>query len=131
MIQRRVGTELAGMVQLLGARRGRDDVRAERLCDREARGRDAAADAPDEHPLVLAQVRLRRQHAIGGFEHERERRRRLEVEPGRQRVDLRARDGDQLGVRAVGVLADHRDPAVAVIQARVDHDRVAGSEAVS
>ena len=45
-------------------------------------------------------------------------------------MDVRRRHRDQLGVRAVAVLADHVDRAVAGLDAGVDHDRPAGLEAV-
>jgi len=49
-----VGAELLRALELFVARRRDDDTRPERLGDRERRGRDAAADAPGEHPLALA-----------------------------------------------------------------------------
>ena len=77
------------------------------------------------------QVRLGREHAIRGLEDERKGGGRFEVEPVRNRVDLGAGDRDQLGVRAVRVLADHGDRAVAVVEARVDHDPVALPKAIA
>ena len=44
-------------------------------------------------------------------------------------VDVRRGHGDQLGVRAVAVLADHVDPAAARLDAGVEDDALAGLEA--
>src|SRR5215831_12411964 len=113
------------MRELVVGRRGDHGPRAERLHDRERRRRDAAADAPDQHPLVGPERGLRHEHPPGRLEDERERGRLLERERVRNRVDVLLRHRDQLGVRAVPVLADDRDP-VAVLEARVDHDALAG-----
>src|SRR5919201_1006190 len=61
---------------------------------------------------------------MGGLEDERERGRLLERELVRERVDVRLRDGDQLGMSPVHVLADDGD-RVAVLEPRVDDDALA------
>jgi hypothetical protein len=62
---------------------------------------------------------------VGGLEHEREGGRLLERDLVRQRVDVRLRDGHQLRMCAVHVLADHGD-LLAVLDPGVDHDALAG-----
>src|SRR5207247_11072809 len=52
----RVGAELACPRELLVARRCHQRVRAERLRDRQARGGDAAADAPEQDPFALREA---------------------------------------------------------------------------
>ena len=56
VVHRRVGAELARAFELLVGRRRDDGARAERLRDREGRRGDAAADPPDQHPLVGLQA---------------------------------------------------------------------------
>src|SRR5206468_6725383 len=123
------GAELARAAELLVARRRDDRLRAERLRNREAGGRDAAPDAPEENPLVRLEPRARDEHAVRRLEDERERRRLLEREPCRDGIDVRRRNGDQLGVRAVAVLADHVDRPVVGLHAGVDDDAVPTLEA--
>ena len=89
-----------------GARRGDDRPGAEPVRDRERRRRDAAADAPDQHPLVRLEARLRDEHPVGGLEDEREGGSLLEAEAGRNGVHRAPRHRDQLGVGAVAVLAE-------------------------
>ena len=55
----------------------------------------------------------------------------LEVDGVGKGIDLRSGNRDQLGVRAVGMLADDGDLAVAEIVTRVDDDPVARCETVS
>src|SRR5581483_6764724 len=109
VVDDRVGAELAGTLELRVARRGHDHPRAERLRDRERGRRDAAADAPREHPLAGLEARARDEHPVGRLEHERECRGLLERQAAGDRVDVRRRHRDQLGVRAVAVVADHVD----------------------
>ena len=98
-------------------------VRAPSACAIRKRGRrNAAADAPDEHPLARLQARARDEHPVRRLEDERERGRLLERDAVAQRVDVRRRDRRQLGVDALRVLADHVD-RVAVLDPGVDHDR--------
>ena len=129
MVDRRVRAQLPGALELRLARGGHEHARAERLRDRERRGGDAAADAPGEHPLAFAQAGARHEHPVRGLEDEREGRRVLEAQPLGDGVDVRRRHGDQLGVRAVAVLADHVDPAAARLDAGVEDDPLAGLEA--
>ena len=72
VVHDRVGAELARPLELLVARRGRDHAAAESLREHERRRGDAAAGAPDEHPLALLEFRARDQHPVGGLEDERE-----------------------------------------------------------
>ena len=102
---------------------------AEGLRDLERRGRDAAADAPYEHPLAFTEAGLRHEHPVGRLEHEREGGRLLERDVVGKEIDVRGRHGDQLGVRPVGVLADHGHAAV-VHDAGVDDDALPGLEAL-
>jgi hypothetical protein len=120
---------LTARSELLVARRRDDRARAERSCDLEGCECDAAADAPDENPLVLFQGRLRNEHAVRGLEGERERSCLLERERVVERIQLGSRNSLELAVRAVGVLADHRDPPV-VRDAWVHDDALADVEAV-
>jgi hypothetical protein len=129
VVHRRVGAELARTSELRVARGGHDHAGPERLGDRERSGRDTAADPPREHPLALLQAGARHEHPVGGLEDERKRRRLLEAQAVGDRVDVRRRHGDQLGVRAVSVLADHVDPAVADLDPGIDDDGGAGLEA--
>ena len=129
MIDRHVGAELPRPRELVVARRRHDRPRAERLRDREARRRDAAADSPQQHPLALEQVRARDEHPVRGLEHERERGRLLEGEIAGNGVDVRRGHGDQLRVRAVAVLADHVDRPVRSLDAGVEHDALSRLEA--
>jgi hypothetical protein len=128
VVHGRVGAEPAGALELRVARRGDDHARAEHLGDRERRGRDAAADAPCEHPLALAQARPRHEHPVGRRKDEREGGRLLEAQAVGDGVDVRRRDGDQLRVRAVPVLPDHVDAPVARLDPGVDDDALAGLE---
>ena len=122
MVHGRVGPQLARALELRVARGGHEDARPERLRDRERRGGDAAADAPGEYPLALAQAGARHEHPVRGLEDEREGRRLLEAQPLGDGVDVRRRHGDQLGVRAVAVLADHVDPAASRLDAGIEDD---------
>ncbi len=116
-----VGAELLRLFELLVARRRRDHTPPERLRQLQRSGADPAADAPDEHPLSLAQPRPCDKHPVDGLEDERERRGLLEGQIVRNLVHLRLRHRDQLGVRAIHVLADDADP-VAVLDPGVnDH----------
>ena len=89
-----------------------DDVTTARAPSAFTIASDAVATPPPmpqiEHPLVRLQRRLRDEHSPGGLEDERERRRLLERERVGDRVDVRLRHRDQLGVRPVHVLADRR-----------------------
>src|SRR5581483_4071743 len=116
----------AGQLELLVARRRHDHVCPERLGEHQRRGRDAAADAPDEHPLARLETRARREHPVGGLEDERERRRLLEAQSVGDRMHQIARHPDQLRVRAVSRLADDVHAAV-VHDARVDDDALVGA----
>ena len=84
------------------------------------------ADPPDQNPLALLQARARHEHPVRGLEHERERCRLLERQVAGDRVEVVARDRDQLGVRPVHRLADDvhlpagHDPGV-------DHDALVGA----
>ena len=129
VVHGRVGAQLAGALELRVAGGGHEHARAERLRDREGRGRDAAADSPGEHPLALAQPRARHEHPERGLEDEWEGRRLLEAQAVGDGVDVRRRHRDQLGVRAVAVLADHVDSPVARLDAGIDDDPLAGLEA--
>ena len=129
VVDRDVGAPGARLLELLVAAGGDDRARAERPADLERRRRDAAADAPDQHPLARLHGRLRDEHPVGGLVDERERRRLLERERVVEREHLRRVDRDQLAVRAVGVLAEHRD-RVPVLEPGVEHDAVADGEAV-
>src|SRR5205823_6573159 len=100
---------------------------AERLRESQRRTRDAAPDTPDEHPFARSNLRLRHEHAIGGLENERKCRRLFERHVLGDRVELRPRHGDQLGVRAVHVLADDGDLAVPVVDAGIDDYAFAAS----
>ena len=126
MVDRLVGAELTRAGELRLARRRDDHPSAQRLCDRERRRGHAAAYAPDEDGLALAQPGARDEHAVGGLEHERERSRVLERDLIRQRVDILRRHDHELCVRAVEALADDRDPPVAVLDSGIDHDALAG-----
>ena len=88
VIEAGVGTELARSGKLLVTRGGYDHLRAERLGDRQARTGDAAADPPEQDPLLRLESRLGREHAVGRLEHERKGRRGFEVEPIRNRINL-------------------------------------------
>ena len=114
-------------LELLVAR-GRDDrPRAESL------GRSSSPPSrrrrryPRRGPIRPPEPCARDEHAVGGLEDERERGSLLEAQAVGNRIDVRRRHGDELGVCPVRVLADDRD-LVAVLDARVDHD--APSEAV-
>ena len=120
-----VGLDLG---ELLVAARGDDRPRAESPGDRVRRGRDAAADAPDEDPLAFAEPCAGNEHAVGGLVDEREGGGLLEAQAVGNRVDVRRRHSDQLGMRAVRVLADDRD-LVAVLHAGVDQHALAVGEA--
>ena len=124
-----VGAPRERLRELLVAAGGDDRARAERPADLERRGRDPAADAPDQHPLARLHGRLRDEHPVGGLVDERERRRLLERERVVEREHLRRVDRDQLAVGAVGMLAEHRD-RVPVLEAGVEHDAVADGESV-
>ena len=123
VIDDRVRAELARPLELDVARRGRDDLRSKRLRDRERCERHASADAPGEHPLSRLQAGLRDQHPVRRLEGERERRGLLERHRVRNRVHVLLRQRDQLGVRAVPVLAQH---VRAVFEPGVDDDPLAG-----
>ena len=69
------------------------------------------------------------EHPIRRLEHERKRGRFLEREPIGDRVDIRRGKGNQLGVRAVSMLADDVDRPVGGLDSRVDHDVLARLEA--
>ena len=129
VVHGRVRPQLPAALELRVARGGDEHARAERLRDRERRRRDAAADAPGEHPLALAQAGARHEHPVRRLEDEREGRRLLEAQVLRDRVDVRRRHGDELGVRAVAVLADHVDPAAARLDAGIEDDPLARLEA--
>src|SRR5207237_917301 len=107
-----------------------DRLRAERLCDREAGSRDAAADSPEQHPFLGLETGSRHEHAVGRLEDERERGGLFEREVARNGVDVRRRDGNELRVRAVSVLADHVDRAVCGLDSGADDDGHRALEAV-
>jgi hypothetical protein len=125
VIHDRIGAELSRPLELLVARGGRDHPAAERLHEDERGRGDSAAGAPDEHPLALLQLRARDQHSVGGHEDEREGGGFLEREVVGKGINVVRRDGDELGVRPVGVLPDD---VCAVFEARVDEDRVPRGE---
>ena len=82
VVDRDIRAPGACLLELLVAARGDDRPRAERAADLERCGRDSAADAPDQNPLVRLHGRLRDEHPVGRLVDERKRRRLLE----RQRV---------------------------------------------
>ena len=129
VVHRDVGAPGERLRELLVAAGGDDRARAERPADLERSGRDPAADAPDQHPLARLHGRLGDEHPVGGLVDERKRRRLLERQRVVEREHLRRVDRDQLAVRAVGMLAEHRDQ-VPVLEAGVEHDPVADGEAV-
>src|SRR5205807_4768866 len=123
----RVRAELPGPIDLSHVHRRNAHAPAQGLRHDERRGRDPTADTPHEHPLTRLEPRLRDEHPVRRLEDEREGCRLLEAELVGKSVDGRRRQCDQLGVRAVEVLADDADPAV-VLESRVDHHPVAGRE---
>jgi hypothetical protein len=129
VVHGRVRSELTSALELHLARRRDEHMCSEGLRDRERRGRDAAPDAPREHPLALAQSRPCDEHPVGRLEDERKRRGLLEAQSVRNRVDVRRGHGDQLRVRAVPVLADHVDPAAADLDAGIEDDALAELQA--
>src|SRR5262249_41351648 len=78
---------------------------------------------------ALGEWCAREEHRVRGLEDEWEGRRVLEAQALGNRMDVRRRNGDQLGVRAVAVLADHVDPAASSLDPGVDHDSLARLEA--
>jgi len=128
VVDDRVGAEPARPLQLRVGRRCREHARAERLGDRERSRGDATADSPDEDPFACTKLRLRDEHPVGRLEHQRERRRLLERELVGDRHHVIRGHRDQLGVRAVAVLADDQP---AVVEARVDHDPLAVVDALA
>ena len=93
---------------------------------------NAAVATPPPMPQISAHSPSRTasagdEHPVRGLVDERERRRDLERERVVEREHLRRVDRDQLGVRAVAVLADDRD-RVAVLEPRVEHDPLADRE---
>jgi len=73
-------------------------------------------------------VRARDEHPVRRLEHERKRGRLFERQVAGDRIDVLRRDGDQLCVRPVAMLADHVDHAVGHLDAGVDHDPLAELE---
>ena len=128
VVEHDVGAPLACGGELVRAARGDDRVDAERAADLEGRRRDAAADPPDQRPVPFPDGLPRDEHPVRRLEHEWEGCGRLEGDVVVEREDLLRRDRDQLRVRPVEMLADHRDP-VAMHQARVEDDALADSEA--
>ena len=126
-----VEPELPQAFELLVAGRGRDHRRAGLLGELDRGHADASSSGVDQDRLAFTQVRGREEALLRGAERNWHASRRSCVEPVRNRVDLGAGDRDQLGVRAVRVLADHGDRAVAVVEARVDHDPVALPKAIA
>ena len=129
VVHRDVGAPGARLLELLVAAGGDDRTRAERPADLERCGRDPAADAPDQHPLVRLHRRLGDEHPVRGLVDERKCRRLLERQRVVEREHLRRVDRDQLAVGAVAMLAEHRD-RVPVLEAGVEHDPVADGETV-
>ena len=115
--------------QLVVVARRDDRPDAEGTADLERRRGDAAADPPDQHPLAFLHRGARDEHPVRRLVDEGERRRDLEREPVVEREDLCGGDRDQLGVRPVAVLADHRD-RVAVLEPGVEDDPLARGEPV-
>ena len=96
--------------------------------------RNAAVATPPPIPQISTHSPAcsrgpRDEHPVGGLVDERERGGLLERDTVAERHDVRRRDRGELGVDALRVLADHVDVA-AVLEARVDHDRLAGLEAL-
>jgi hypothetical protein len=121
VVHDRICAELPRPLELGVARGCPDHARAECLRDHERRRTDPAADTPGEDPLAFLQVGPRDEHPVDGLEDQREGCRFLEGQTVRDRIHVRRRDRDQLGVGAVGVLADDGDP-IAVLEAGVDDD---------
>ncbi len=113
MVDHGVGAELAGALQLRVARRRDDDVGPERLRERHRCERDSAPDAPDQHPFTRLQAGPGHEHAVRGLEDEGKRRSLLERQIVGNRMNGVPRHCDQLGMRAVGRLAENVHLAVA------------------
>ncbi len=127
MVDRDVRTPRASSAELLVAPGGDDRPEPEGTTDLERRGCDPTTDAPDQGPLALGHRRLRDEHPVGGLVHERECRGLLERQCVVERDDLFGSDSDQLRMRPVAVLADHRDE-IPVLQPWVDHDTLTWRE---
>ena len=87
--------------------------------------RDAAADPPEKHPLVRLDPHLRHHHQVGGLEASGKAAAFLEAQVVGDRMDVLLGDWNELGVRAVHVLAHDGDPPVAMMKAGVDDDALA------
>jgi hypothetical protein len=98
------------IVELLVGGRGGEDPGAEELRELDGLRAHAARRRVDQHGFAGPDRRARAQQVVGGERGERQRRRLLEGEAGRDRVDERLGRGDELRLAA---LAEHRHDPVA------------------
>ena len=121
-----VRAELARPLELRVARRGDDDARARAPRNRErppsrrrCRYPRASTHSPSWSPARVTSIRYAVSNTSGNAAASSNER------LVGNRIDVRRRHGDQLGVRPVAVLADDVDRPVRRLDARVDHDRAA------
>ena len=104
-VDRVVGAQRAGALQLAGMARGDDGARAQCLGQLQAGQRHAAADAEDQHRLPRLDLRLRDQHAPGREVVDAQRCPFGKRPAVRQRQHVARRHADVLRKAAVALLA--------------------------
>src|SRR5665213_3251315 len=97
VVDRHVGAHRFRARELRVARRGDDRLRTDLLGEQQHERLHAAADAGDQHDVVLGAAAARDERAVGGDAGERDRRGFVVAERGGCRVYVARRDRDVLG----------------------------------